>query len=61
MLIETTLLVSIAARVVSILADGTVVLLTWLKTYRIFVLTRGVAFRTNYSTLILRDGTLYFL
>ncbi|KAM5543473.1 hypothetical protein V8D89_002724 [Ganoderma adspersum] len=52
---------SIAARVVSILADGTVVMLTWLKTYRIFVLTKGMALRTNYSTLILRDGTLYFL
>ncbi|KAI1794289.1 hypothetical protein LXA43DRAFT_996398 [Ganoderma leucocontextum] len=52
---------SIATRVVSIFSDGMVVVLTWLKTYRVFVLTRGVAFRTNYSTLILRDGTLYFL
>ena len=54
-------LVSIAARAVSIFADGTVVVFTWLKTYRVFVLTRGITSRTNYSALILRDGTLYFL
>ena len=53
--------VSVATRVVAILSDGLVVVLTWMKTYRVHVLTRGVDFRTNYSTLILRDGTVYFL
>ncbi|TBU43473.1 hypothetical protein BD309DRAFT_864231 [Dichomitus squalens] len=52
---------SVATRVISIFSDGLVVVLTWMKTYRTHVLTRGVDFRTNYSTLILRDGTLYFL
>ncbi len=52
---------SLATRVVSIFSDGMVVVFTWLKTYQIFVLTRSVRFRTNYSALILRDGTLYFL
>ncbi|RPD54965.1 hypothetical protein L226DRAFT_464333 [Lentinus tigrinus ALCF2SS1-7] len=52
---------SIATRVVSICSDGLVVALTWVKTYRVFVLTRKISFRTNYSALILRDGTLYFL
>ncbi|TFK79572.1 hypothetical protein K466DRAFT_505347, partial [Polyporus arcularius HHB13444] len=52
---------SIATRAVSIFSDGVVVVLTWIKTYRVFVLTRKVSFRTNYSALILRDGTLYFL
>ena len=52
---------SIVTRVISIFSDGLVVVLTWLKTYRVFVLTRAVEFRTNYSMLILRDGTLYFL
>ena len=46
---------------IAILSDGLVVVLTWMKTYRVHVLTRGVDFRTNYSTLILRDGTVYFL
>ena len=53
--------VSVATRVIAILSDGLVVVLTWMKTYRVHVLTRGVDFRTNYSTLILRDGTVYFL
>lgn len=48
--------VSIATRAVSIFSDGVVVVLTWVKTYRVFVLTRKVSFRTNYSALILRDG-----
>ncbi|KAI0760553.1 hypothetical protein C8Q74DRAFT_1207827, partial [Fomes fomentarius] len=52
---------SIATRIVSIFSDGLVVVLTWVKTYRVFVLTRKIKLRTNYSTLILRDGTLYFL
>ncbi|KAM5543495.1 hypothetical protein V8D89_002746 [Ganoderma adspersum] len=52
---------SIATRVVSIFVDGMVVVFTWTKTHRVYVLTRNVAFRTNYSTLLLRDGTLYFL
>ncbi|KAI0718685.1 hypothetical protein C8T65DRAFT_737040 [Cerioporus squamosus] len=52
---------SIATRTVAIFSDGLVVVLTWIKTYRVFVLTRKISFRTNYSALILRDGTLYFL
>ena len=48
--------VLIATRAVSIFSDGLVVALTWVKTYRVFVLTRQVSFRTNYSALILRDG-----
>ena len=46
---------------IAILSDGLVVVLTWMKTYRVHVLTRGVDFRTNYSTLILRAGTGYVL
>ena len=57
----TTTSVFIAARAVSIFADGMVVVSTWLKMHRVFVLTRCVTSRTNYSALILRDGTLYFL
>ncbi|PIL23157.1 hypothetical protein GSI_14466 [Ganoderma sinense ZZ0214-1] len=52
---------SIATRVVSIFVDGLVVVFTWIKTHRVYVLTRKLAFRTNYSALLLRDGTLYFL
>ncbi|KAI0331745.1 hypothetical protein GY45DRAFT_1335978 [Cubamyces sp. BRFM 1775] len=42
-------------------AYGIVVVLTWLKTYRVYALTRRIRFRTDYSTLILRDGAVYFL
>ena len=52
---------SIATRVVSIVVDGLVVVFTWIKTHRVYVLSRKIAFNTNYSTLLLRDGTLYFL
>ncbi|KAI0754212.1 hypothetical protein C8Q80DRAFT_1137596 [Daedaleopsis nitida] len=51
----------VATRAVSILSDGLVVVLTWLKTYRVYVLTRKMDLRANYSVLLLRDGTLYFL
>ena len=52
---------SIATRVAAIFVDGRVVVLTWMKTHRVYVLTRKLVFGTNYSTLLLRDGTLYFL
>ncbi|PIL23129.1 hypothetical protein GSI_14438 [Ganoderma sinense ZZ0214-1] len=52
---------SVVARVVSIFGDGMVVVLTWLKTYRVSVVTKGVASRISVSTVILRDGTLYFI
>uniref|UniRef100_A0A5K1JTY4 Isoepoxyedon dehydrogenase n=1 Tax=Ganoderma boninense TaxID=34458 RepID=A0A5K1JTY4_9APHY len=52
---------SIATRVAAIFVDGLVVVLTWMKTHRVYVLTRKLVFGTNYSTLLLRDGTLYFL
>ncbi|KAI0754211.1 hypothetical protein C8Q80DRAFT_1094190, partial [Daedaleopsis nitida] len=48
--------VSIATRAAAILADGLVVVLTWIKTYRVYVLTRKFEFRNNYAMLILRDG-----
>ncbi|KAJ8481198.1 hypothetical protein ONZ51_g6176 [Trametes cubensis] len=48
-------------RVISIVSDGIVVVLTWVKTYRVYAITRRIRFRTDYSTLILRDGAVYFL
>ncbi|KAI0821882.1 hypothetical protein BC628DRAFT_1422297 [Trametes gibbosa] len=54
-------LVSIATRVISILSDGLVVVLTWMKTFRVYSLTRRVKLSADYSVLILRDGTVYFL
>ncbi|KAH9888053.1 hypothetical protein C8Q73DRAFT_655815 [Cubamyces lactineus] len=47
---------SIATRVISIVSDGIVVVLTWVKTYRVYAITRRVRFRADYSALILRDG-----
>lgn len=46
------------SRLVSIFSDGLVVVLTWIKTFRGYLLSRKVQLRTvtNYTTLILRDG-----
>ncbi|KAI0353955.1 hypothetical protein OH77DRAFT_1406126 [Trametes cingulata] len=53
--------VSIITRAVSIVSDGLVVALTWVKTYRVYTLTRRIRFRADYSALILRDGAIYFM
>ncbi|KAL1948815.1 hypothetical protein VTO73DRAFT_10621 [Trametes versicolor] len=37
------------------------VALTWKKTFRIYALTRNAKLHADYSVLILRDGTVYFL
>ncbi|KAH9852387.1 hypothetical protein C2E23DRAFT_868841 [Lenzites betulinus] len=50
---------SIATRIISILSDGLVVVLTWMKTFRVYSLTRRVKLSADYSALILRDGTFH--
>ncbi|KAJ2972979.1 hypothetical protein NUW54_g12156 [Trametes sanguinea] len=44
----------------AIAVDLLVLVLTWIKTYEIKKLTRGLRTNATFSTLILRDGTLYF-
>ncbi|KAH9917156.1 EAP30/Vps36 family-domain-containing protein [Epithele typhae] len=44
----------------AIATDLLVVVLTWLKTYEIRRLSYRLHFKTSLSTLLLRDGTLYF-
>ncbi|KAI0628575.1 hypothetical protein C8Q77DRAFT_1067663 [Trametes polyzona] len=53
---ETYRTLAIVTRVVSIVSDGLVVVLTWIKTFRVYTLTRRVRLRADYSALILRDG-----
>ncbi|KAI9062124.1 hypothetical protein FKP32DRAFT_1612786 [Trametes sanguinea] len=52
---------AIATRVISIVSDGLVVVLTWVKTFRVYALARRARFRADYSLLLLRDGAVYFL
>ncbi|KAI0363159.1 hypothetical protein BV20DRAFT_958865, partial [Pilatotrama ljubarskyi] len=47
---------SMVTRAVAIVSDGLVVVLTWMKTYKVYKLTRRIRFRADYSALILRDG-----
>ncbi|KAI8974840.1 hypothetical protein BD414DRAFT_497671 [Trametes punicea] len=47
---------SIATRVIAIVSDGLVVIVTWIKTYRIYTLTKRIGLRTGYSVLIMRDA-----
>ncbi|OSD05117.1 hypothetical protein PYCCODRAFT_1443464 [Trametes coccinea BRFM310] len=47
---------AIATRVISIVSDGLVVVLTWVKTFRVYALARRARFRADYSMLLLRDG-----
>ncbi|KAI0761303.1 hypothetical protein BD413DRAFT_486231 [Trametes elegans] len=46
---------SIATRVIAIVSDGIVAVLTWVKTYQIYTLSKGARFSANYSALLLRD------
>ncbi|KAH9916984.1 uncharacterized protein BXZ73DRAFT_25635, partial [Epithele typhae] len=52
---------SLAIRIISILSDGLVVVLTWLKTYRVYLLTHKTRLPSNVSGLILRDGNWHSL
>ncbi|CCM00230.1 uncharacterized protein FIBRA_02258 [Fibroporia radiculosa] len=49
------------SRLTSIIADFLVIVLTWVRTYRVYKLTSTVKLKTNLSELLLRDGTAYFL
>ncbi|KAI0667279.1 hypothetical protein C8Q78DRAFT_1106137 [Trametes maxima] len=53
--------VALATRVVAIFSDGLVVILTFKKTFKVYTITRRIRLRGDYSSLILRDGAVYFL
>ncbi|KAJ3478192.1 hypothetical protein NLI96_g9926 [Meripilus lineatus] len=52
--------VSVVNRSSNILSDIIILVLTWTKTYGIKKAAAQAGLRTSLSTLILRDGTLYF-
>ncbi|KAI0754201.1 hypothetical protein C8Q80DRAFT_1137519 [Daedaleopsis nitida] len=52
---------TIVSKATSIAIDAAAVFLTWYKTYGIKRESRRLGLNTPYATLLLRDGTLYFL
>ncbi|KAI9069900.1 hypothetical protein FKP32DRAFT_1670987 [Trametes sanguinea] len=42
-------------------ADAMVIVVTWASTYRLRKATRDVGLGTSFGTLLLRDGTIYFV
>ncbi|RPD76439.1 hypothetical protein L226DRAFT_569703 [Lentinus tigrinus ALCF2SS1-7] len=52
---------TIASRTSLIAADICVIAVTWWSTYGIRKLTRDARLETSFGTLLLRDGTIYFI
>ncbi|KAL1945435.1 hypothetical protein VTO73DRAFT_2286 [Trametes versicolor] len=53
--------VSIAAKATTIAADGILIVMTWIRTFGINKDAFKMGFNTPLATLILRDGTAYFM
>lgn len=56
----TCLAVSMVTHTCAIATDLLVVVLTWIKTFEIKRVAAGLRLKTSLTTLLLRDGTLYF-
>ncbi|KAI0338174.1 hypothetical protein BDW22DRAFT_1363306 [Trametopsis cervina] len=52
---------SLSARLLMILADIIVLLLTWYRTYGTYQIVKEARFKTSFALLLLRDGTGYFI
>ncbi|KAI0781551.1 hypothetical protein BC629DRAFT_1594297 [Irpex lacteus] len=59
--VQFTDVLSLAAHIAGVVAGTIVLLVTWYTTYSLFKETRRLGFRTPLTTLLLRDGTVYFL
>ncbi|KAI0740828.1 hypothetical protein C8Q76DRAFT_689554 [Earliella scabrosa] len=52
---------STASKAATIAADAILIVLTWIKTYGIHKVSAQLEIRTPLATLLLRDGTAYFI
>ncbi|KAL7280898.1 hypothetical protein ACG7TL_005842 [Trametes sanguinea] len=52
---------TIVSRSALMAADAMVIVVTWASTYRLRKATRDVGLGTSFGTLLLRDGTIYFV
>ncbi|RPD71413.1 hypothetical protein L226DRAFT_615446 [Lentinus tigrinus ALCF2SS1-7] len=59
--INTSSRLSILTRTCVLVGDLLVVLITWYTTYRTWRASRTAQFKVSLSTLLLRDGTIYFV